>query len=181
MSGSQIRRRRLFFALWPTDELRERIALDTREWIAGSGGVAIPPANFHVTLAFLGAVPEESLERIRAVGAQLCGAPFEFVLDTIESWSAAGVLCLTATQPAPTLLSLAARLRFSLLEQQVDSAPQEFRPHVSLARAPSAQIDAPIGPMIWPVCEVVLVESSSAARGSEYRILDRWTLKRETV
>ncbi|MET0497582.1 MAG: RNA 2',3'-cyclic phosphodiesterase [Steroidobacteraceae bacterium] len=181
MSGLPIRRRRLFFALWPTDELREQIASDTHEWIARCGGAAIPPSNFHVTLAFLGAVPEESLERICEIGAQLRGPPFEFTLDTIESWSAAGVLCLTATQPAPSLLSLAARLRFSLLEQQVDSAPQEFRPHVSLARAPSARIDAPIGPMIWPVCEVVLVESSNAARGSQYRILDRWTLKRETV
>ena len=180
MTGSQIRRR-LFFALWPTDELREQIVSDTREWVERSGGAAIPPANFHVTLAFLGAVPEESLDRVRTIGAQLRSAPFEFALDTIESWSAARVLCLTATQPAPALLSLAARLRFSLLEQQVDSAPQEFRPHVSLARAPSAQVHATIGPMIWPVCEVVLVESSNAARGSQYRILEGWTLKRETV
>ena len=167
MAGAQARGRRVFFSLWPDDEVRERITAIAREWASRSQGVAIRPANFHVTLAFLGALSAPALDRARAVGAALHGAPFEFSLDTIESWAAAEVLCLTATQPEPTLLSLAARLRFSLLAQQVDSSPQEFRPHVSLARRPAARIDAPIGPVSWPVCEFVLVESVNSRSGSE--------------
>jgi 2'-5' RNA ligase len=171
----------VFFSLWPTDAVRGRIESLTRPWVERSGGIAIPPINFHVTLAFLGAVSEASLERARVAGASLRGSPFEFVLDGIESWATADVLCLTTARPTPTVSSLASRLRFSLLAQQVDSSSQEFRPHVSLARGVSATVDAPIGPVIWPVSGFVLVESSTGSRGSDYRIIERYTLNGETV
>jgi len=170
----------VYFALWPDDAVRQQIASITREEVDRSGGVAIRPGKFHATLAFLGSIAEEELPRLADIAASLRAAPFEFVFDRIETWTAAKVLCLVSAQPAPALLDLAARLRFSLLEHRVEFSREAFRAHVTLARRPSLRpgqrIDAPIGPVIWPVREFVLVESKPVAQASEYGILQRWTL-----
>jgi 2'-5' RNA ligase len=176
-----VRQRRLFFALWPVEELRQQIVGATRAWVDASAGRPVRAENLHVTLAFLGAVPETSLEPMKAIGAALTAPPFEFALDRIESWPGPDILCLTAAAVVPELLALVARLRFSLLARQVDLSSQEFRPHVTLARNPCDKIAARIEPVIWPVSAVVLVESQPTGPGSGYRILARWPLRGETV
>jgi 2'-5' RNA ligase len=177
VAGTHPRQHRVYFALWPAEDVRAQIATIAREWVDRSVGRAIRPENFHMTLAFLGSVSDEALVRIREIAASLRAPPFEFALDRIETWKAANVLCLVATQPAPTLLSFATRLRFSLLEQQPELSRQDFRAHVTLARQPVRRVDAAIGPVIWPVSAFVLVESGSSPQGSEYRIAERWPLR----
>jgi len=178
MAESQAHRRRVYFALWPSNAVREQIAAIAHEWVGRSAGAAIPVENFHATLAFLGSISAETLEQVQDIAASLRSAPFDFTLDRVETWTAAKVLCLVAAQPAPALLAFASSLRFSLLAQQPESSPQEFRPHVTLARRPIHRIDATSAAVAWPVADFVLVESTPGPRGSEYRILRRWPLHR---
>ena len=49
--------RRLYFALWPDAALRATIARVAAGPAAVAGGRAVPAADLHVTLAFLGGVP----------------------------------------------------------------------------------------------------------------------------
>jgi len=177
MAGPGSRLRRVYFALWPADAVREQIVSIARDWVERSGGDAIRPENFHATLAFVGSVADDTVQRLQDVAASLRNAPFEFSCDRIESWDAAKVLCLVATQPPALLMSLAARLRLSLSEQQVALSSQEFRPHVTLARRPTQRIDAVIGPIRWPATDFALVESNPGPQGSEYRIIHRWRLR----
>ena len=58
---------RLFFALWPDPELRQRIASDVESALHSADRSTInpvEPANYHITLAFLGAVSASSLDDI---------------------------------------------------------------------------------------------------------------------
>ena len=66
---------RLFFALWPTDELRAEIQAATSAIIHASRGRPIPARNLHVTLLFLGDVSAEKLAAVQQAGAQLAGSP----------------------------------------------------------------------------------------------------------
>jgi 2'-5' RNA ligase len=177
MVESRSRQHRVYFALWPADAVRQQIASIARDWVERSGGDAVRTENFHATLAFIGSVSADTVQRLQDIAASVRSAPFEFSFDRIESWTTAKVLCLVATQPAARLMSLAASLRLSLLEQQVELSSQEFRPHVTLARRPTQRIDAAAGPILWPATDFALVESNPGPQGSEYRIIGRWRLR----
>src|SRR5579883_616458 len=56
--------RRLFFALWPDEAMREAMVQAIREPVRASGGRPVHAGNLHVTLAFLGAVPERRLTEL---------------------------------------------------------------------------------------------------------------------
>ena len=175
---SSSERHRLFFALWPKDEVRAGTASATREVVAASGGRPVPTANLHITLAFLGEVAPAQLAAASAIGAQVEGRCFELTLDQIETFPGARVLCLTASRVPEAAASLAERLRFKLLESNLKLSDQKFRPHVTLARdVPKLQRPAPFPPLQWPVSEFVLVESQRGRGGSAYEVLERWALQ----
>lgn len=168
---------RLFFALWPPEVLRGHIERSTRREVEASGGRAVPARNFHVTLAFLGAVPAARLGVAVQAGVQTRGEPFELTLGLIEPLSGSRVLCLTAQEPPAALGALHRSLADQLQAQQFELEQRAFRPHLTLARdlrrvTPGQMAE----PLSWPVREFVLVESVPAHAGSSYSILERWPL-----
>ncbi len=110
-------RRRLFFALWPTDEMRWRIERETRALVAASDGRPIAPDNYHVTILFLGAVAASHVDAIVTTAVQISAHPFEVTLDRVESWPNANILCLAASHTPPALVALAEQLHFKLSAQ----------------------------------------------------------------
>src|SRR5690606_29746364 len=89
--------RRLFLALWPTEEFRAQIEASTLAISRASGGRLIPPRNYHVTLLFLGDVPADSVVAVQEASARLAGSPaFELHFDCIEAWGRK-LLCLTSS------------------------------------------------------------------------------------
>lgn len=169
--------RRLFFALWPTDVLREQILQQTEVMVGQASGRAIPASNLHVTLLFLGAVAEEDLPRIMAAGAGTSGTRFELCFDVIESWGRSKVLVLGASHVPQPLSDLVDSLRISLLGQQIATEAEDYRPHVTLARNVAARQRSSLHPVMrWQVGDFVLVESTPGPRGSRYEVLARWPL-----
>jgi 2'-5' RNA ligase len=166
---------RLFFALWPSEEVRRRIEHDTRVIARRSGGRIVPARNFHITLVFVGAVPVQRLPDIAAAATTIGIEPFVIQLDRLEAWPESHVQCLTTLATPAPLTELVDRLRLNLLSQQVKLKQQVFRPHLTLVRKLSQQRPPqPIAPIEWPVDEFVLVNSEVSSRGSEYRIVERW-------
>ena len=53
---------RLFFALWPDGDTRKAINGLARPAVRRAGGRPVPARHFHMTLAFLGEVPEALFE-----------------------------------------------------------------------------------------------------------------------
>jgi 2'-5' RNA ligase len=175
-----VKNRRLFFALWPTDAVRALLAAAAQSY-AGLGR-AIAARNLHVTVAFLGAVPEERLEHVveiaRSAQKLTLDGKFMLHLDRLEFWRRSSLVALTATETAPELLKIVDGLRAGLRERGFQLQEHAtFRPHVTLvrdvARGPAA---AAVTPVQWPVESFALVESQVGQRGSQYSVLDEWSL-----
>jgi 2'-5' RNA ligase len=168
--------RRLFFACWPDDSARQAIAETVRRH-APAGSRAQRPDQWHVTLEFLGDVPEprlaEALDAGAAAGA--AGGPSDITFDRIEYWKRPEVLCLAATEVPQLLARLVDTLRAELKRRDFVAETRPFRAHVTLARkvarpSPSAEIE----PLRWPVRDVCLVQSLTERDGSRYVELARW-------
>lgn len=170
--------RRLFFALWPSDEFRAELEAATGALARASGGRLIPPRNFHVTLLFLGEISDRNFSAVQQAGAALAGrSAFVVDFDTVESWGRK-VLCLTSSTPSALATELAEQLRASLRSQlkQLDERP--YLPHITLARDLPRDLQAQkIKTLRQHVNDFVLVESVRDAGGSHYFVLERWPLQ----
>ena len=171
--------RRLFFALWPSDDLRRHIASATESVMRESGGRAIPTQNLHATLAFVGNVSPSDLNSVMNAGAATIAPSFTLMLDRVEPWRRSGVLVLDSSAGTPVALELLVeRLRISLLEQQVKLPTEIYRLHVTLVRRLPRQYRTitTISPIEWSPQEFALVDSVTTRNGSEYKVLSRWPL-----
>jgi RNA 2',3'-cyclic 3'-phosphodiesterase len=170
--------RRLFFALWPTDEFRADLVLATQNIACDSGGRVIPPENLHVTLLFLGQVPNARFDAVQQAADALTHAPaFELSFDRAEVWGRANLLCLTTSTTPPAAAALADKLGHSLRDERAEASEREFRPHITLARdLPRRRRPEPMQPLLMKVNDFVLVDSRQGPSGSQYEVLRRWPL-----
>lgn len=198
--------RRLFFALWPDDGMRAAMARATEDAVRGSGGRPVPAENLHVTLAFLGSVPERRLAQLAAIARQVAVVPsscgdeaspasggrgLALVFEHLEYWRAAHVLCAVPPRPPSPVAALARRLQEGLTEgafvpdqKTSESAginiAKPFRPHVTLARkALRPPRSTEIAAVTWSSMEFVLVESKTHPEGAAYRVLESFTVGNE--
>jgi RNA 2',3'-cyclic 3'-phosphodiesterase len=174
---SALHSRRLFFALWPADDLRARIESDTGALVERAGGRRIQARNLHVTLLFLGDVPAARIDAVVAAAAETSGNAFQIWFDQVETWPGSNVLCLTSQHPPAAFALLAEALRSRLTAQSFEFRKQVFRPHITLARdLPRMRSTESIPPLHWPVGDFVLVESNMTRSGSRYSVLSSWPL-----
>lgn len=167
---------RLFFALWPDDGVRERIAGELAELLAGLDGRRLPPANYHLTLAFLGAVAVTDLAEIQAAAQRVPITPFELRLTRTDYWAPAKIAWLGTDECPAELTGLVNALATELVAIGISPEAEPYEPHVSLARgvADCAQtrLEAPIG---WPVSGFALVQSQASSEGSVYTVLEHYS------
>ena len=173
---------RLFFALWPAPSVRDVLARHAAtEPVAAAGAAPTRPENLHLTLGFLGSVPQQRLREVLEVGAGVRAAPFSFTLDRLEHWAAPAIFCLVPAVVPPLLPALAAELRTALRARSLPADERPYRPHVTLcrkARAPVAlHAPATVAGIDWEAPEFVLAESADDTGRSIYRIVDRWPLQ----
>ncbi len=168
---------RLFVAVWPPEEVLDKIAPFERPDIPGLRWTG--RAQWHITLRFLGHVPDA-----------------DPVIEALGGLS--GV-----SRPAVSLGPVTGRFGQRVLHVPVDGLdavatavvratahlgrPPEDRPfagHLTLARvAKGARVD--LRPLTgvqvegrWMVDEVCLVESKLSSSGARYEVVDRFTLRR---
>lgn len=167
-------RRRVFFALWPREKTRRELLRATRAAVRRSGGRGAPPGNLHITLAFLGPLTEAELEQVFEI-PPIPSPEFRIELDRLGYWRGSRVLWLGPTRQPAALLNLERRLWDALVAAGFERERRRYRAHVTLARK-ARRVEQPINPVVWPVSELALVQSSPGARHSVYEVLRVWGL-----
>jgi RNA 2',3'-cyclic 3'-phosphodiesterase len=176
--------RRLFLALWPTPA--ERHALQLASAVAAGACRAVPASNLHVTLAFLGAVPETRIAELVALAghlaAQAAASPLHFT--RLEHWRHPRILAAVPAEASPAAAHLAAELKRLTAAGGFRPDLKPFRAHVTVAR----QVDAGTGAALelpavsWRGARLALAESRGGPEGLLYSVLDSWLLgKRENM
>ena len=99
------RRRRVFFALWPDESTRAALAKTTRRAVRAAGGRPTPRENLHITIAFLGGLEPDELDRARDVPPIRTGS-FELTLDTLGYWARPRILWLSPAGKPDALAEL---------------------------------------------------------------------------
>jgi 2'-5' RNA ligase len=176
---------RVFFALWPSAEVADRLGDIARDAALSYGGRATRRDTIHLTLAFLGNVPEARLPELSIAAEDVCLEPFAFRLDRLGFWSHNHLLwagCQTSVAPLDELFG---QLRLALTQAgfRVGGEGRDFAPHVTLVRhvpesaAPSESAPLPpIDPLCWNSERFVLVRSTLSALAPAYRVIDEFPL-----
>jgi RNA 2',3'-cyclic 3'-phosphodiesterase len=164
--------RRLFFALWPDEATRMAVHRSTRALVRHSGGRPVPPENYHLTLAFLGNVPEEQCDVVRAAANACPLQPLTLRLDTPGYFPGARVLWIGPRETPEALAQLAAGLSRAMLALGLHPETQAFNAHLTLARKVALAPGLPVLRGIdWPVSGFALVESRTTPGGVRYEVL----------
>lgn len=166
------RTQRLFLALWPDEGVQGQLVAHAKQWTWPAGCVQSAPADWHVTLHFIGNVDADRVAAIMA-GADVPFQPFELVLDQPRLWPH-GLAVLGTTEVPMPLRALYERLGYALrgLDLAVETRP--YLPHVTFARRAGAAIPpAAPAPVVWWVRGFVLVVSTGD-RAQPYRALRQY-------
>ncbi len=173
---------RLFFAVFPDMETRWRIASVAQALDLAPPSRMVPHENFHLTLAFVGEQPETKLPPLLKIGAAQRTHAFTLRFDAYEYWPDSRVEVAVARECPATLRQLWRGLHATLAQHELVLAPQPLRPHVTLARKVSqAPVPQAMSAFDWPVREFGLMQSTAAASGPIYTVLDTWPLLDEAA
>jgi RNA 2',3'-cyclic 3'-phosphodiesterase len=170
--------------------MRESMAQATREAARASGGRPVRADNLHVTLAFLGSVPERRLPELAATaraaaqtmrsefsGAGFAAVPLELTFRRLEHWRAAELLCALPDEPEPRTAALARGLQQLLTRSGFAPDLKPFRPHVTVVR--KVVRSGPLGkmhPVLWRFTELTLIESRTLPQGALYSVVESHAL-----
>ena len=172
---------RVFFGL----ELDAQSTLQIADWRDRQftlAGRPVPPANFHITLAFVGETSESALERLcLAVDNWLQrdrvrGASFE--LECTGYWHQPGIYWLGPATCPPRLAQLADKLAGLATRAGGKRDRSSYQPHITLFRRCRAAPPAPavIPRMALTYSHFTLFESRQGKRGVSYHPLQYWDL-----
>lgn len=168
---------RLFFALWPEENLRRQLHRHCKSLLRHAGGKPVPIENLHITLAFLGNVDVQQRRCIEAMADETHCPAFDLTLDRVGHWFRSRVLWLAPTHIPEALTTLAADLHAGATACGLKMDARPYRAHLTLkrklARAPQV-LD--FQALDWPVRHFVLARSVTYAQGAEYEVIREWPL-----
>lgn len=168
--------RRVFFALWPDDDVRQKIVNAFNQSPQSKlKGRIMRPENLHLTLHFIGNVSEEKLACLDQAAQIVMVDPFEITLDQYGHFDKAKIFWMGCQSMSDRLKKLHSYLGDSLAgcDYQADKRP--YVPHVSLLRKvvqPGEIVD--FESIDWQVNEFALIESLFTEEGVKYEVIRRY-------
>ncbi len=188
--------RRLFVALEPPEPVRRRLAAIAVELRRDAGRAGdeirwVAPENVHLTLQFLGAVPEERVPDVEAVLRDAAAGARPLALEVrgaggFPNARRPRVLWAGLTGDIAPLAALAAEVGRRLAPLGFPPEERPFSPHLTLGRARdrrgapglagalagAAQADG----TPWRASELTLFESHLSPKGPRYEVVARFAL-----
>jgi len=178
---------RIFVAIFPPPEIRESL-LETARGLSADRNIRWSrPENVHLTLKFLGGVPEKNLDGVRGVLSHVCGrhGPFEAATSGFGAFPSARkarVVWADVVEGRDALRALAEDLESSLGSLGFDRETRRaFRPHVTLGRVHGRPVRLELAEtgargLRFPVREVILARSVLGEGGAAYSALATYPL-----
>ncbi len=147
--------------------------------IAPGAPYAVPAANYHMTLCFLGTVTPRQHEAVCQALDEIVCEPFDVHLNASGVWSGPKILFAAPDAPPSTLADLAKYTRKAARRAAINVESREYKPHVTLIRKASATTPAPLYPpdVMMKVDAFHLFESVSTPAGVSYPIRHSWALR----
>lgn len=176
----QDRPHRVFFALWPDDDVARQFDEAGRQAHRTLGGRRMRRETLHLTLAFVGEVAAERMGELRDIAGAIRLPSFDLRLDRPQCLARQKLFWIAASVPSCGLHRLAAELAERLRAADFRTEARPFAAHVTLLRHARCEQERemPAGSLRieWPVRDFVLAESALRPEGASYRILQRWQL-----
>jgi 2'-5' RNA ligase len=175
--GSRKTVERLFFALWPSDDVRQAIRHSCKFSLRHSGGRPVALENWHITLAFLGSVDAEQRACVEHMASVIHLPDLELQLDHIGHWARPRVLWLGAQETPDELTELANRLIVGSRDCGLSLDKRPFKAHLTLKRkVKEPPPPCEVKPVAWPVKSFALVRSNTLPEGVQYEVVRDWPL-----
>ena len=172
-------RRRLFFALWPDEAVREQLHQASRVLTRDKRGKVVSQANLHITLAFLGSVETGTAQCLIQQADALVLPGFSLTLDRAGYWTGPRVLWLGCEQTPVPLQALVGSLQQLQRLCGLEPESRPFHTHLTVMRklAPHGVTFPAFEPVAWPVASFALVASDTRPEGAVYSVVKSWPLQ----
>lgn len=169
--------KRLFFALWPDDDVVQKIKQHALKQFLDCQGKILEKNNWHFTLAYFGvsdAATQACLEeQVKTITSQ----PFELSLSKCGYWPRPKVAWLAPAEIPDELKQLTYNLQHAIIPCGFKPETREYLPHITLVRkAKNNPAALDISPIIMKVSKFCLVESKTYPEGAQYKVLKSWDL-----
>ena len=167
---------KLFFALWPNEEIRTQIE-NVNQQFRNKGFRLTKKPNLHITLEFLGEISaSDQKELVNKINELRCES-FDLELTRIGWWRKPAILWIGTTNIPKPLTSLVKSIKKCVDQQGLNPDQREYNPHVTIARkVKQVIIPKETFNIAWHVNSIALVISKSTDGGVEYRVLQDWPL-----
>lgn len=180
---------RLFMALVPPHSIRTNMRSFQEEVKEQLGGVKwVASRKLHITLKFLGDVPENKLSRVRDIARDVTEdfQPMEVVFQSFGSFPERGTPSVfwAGCSESEALKSLHEQFNERLTEVGVEKETRSFHPHVTLGRVKDRSSLGPWKNVLQKeedrnfgkhrFREVHLIQSTLTPEGAQYSTVDRF-------
>lgn len=174
---------RLFFALLPSPPQRTAMHDAALSLVRRTGGRPVAAEDLHLTLCFLGQVPEGRIDALIAAAEGIESTGTSLALDRADLWRRSCVLCLLPSpgEEVDRIGRLAAELTAAVRSIGLTPDQQPFRPHVTLARKlPAEAFRSESWPKTLPAPLTLstggfaLMSSIGAGDGPRYKMVHAW-------
>jgi 2'-5' RNA ligase len=165
---------RVFFALWPDEEVRAALYALAESWRQTCGGRVTRRENLHATVVFIGSVDASRLALLKDMTTAVSCEPFVMEIDR-GGYFKHNRIAWAGTSRTPGALSrVVTTLRQTLIAAGFDCDDRDYVAHVTLqrdaVRAPPKFIDCQIE---WHIDAVTLVTSRNRESGVTYEVVAR--------
>lgn len=164
---------RLFFALWPPASTAEALHEWAKKAQRTTGGCVTRAGTIHLTLAFLGEVPDDRVDAAIAAGRRVRAPSGTLAIERAKWWKHNRIVWVG---PEKTDTSLQEALAAELRAEGFELENRAFAAHVTLIRKAGDGELPPLPALEWPVEKFVLVRSVLSSEGPGYDTLAEFAL-----
>ena len=171
---------RLFFALWPGQQVRQSLS----KTIAGvteldGQGRVMNPANLHMTLHFLGNIPVQRVACFIENAQKIESPCFELEINQLGYFDRPKISWLGPVEIPTALLGLHKLLGENIKNCGFQAEIRPYRPHITMARkVKQAVIINPISSIPWKVDSFALVKSIVQGGSVQYQVKTLFSLEK---